>query len=242
MKHHLNLRLLALTGCALAPLALQAQSKAWTFDASLYGLAAGMSGNLTVKGVPADVDVGFDDVLNHLEFGAMGSLRVGHDRWALTTDVIYMGLGATKGPASADVDQWMVEPALSYRICPGFEALAGARYNNLSVELNRAGPVGNLHLNSGTQDWWDPIVGARLRLPFAGSFSFNVRGDIGGFGVGSDLTWQAFPYLSWQFAKWGSLEAGYRWLFNDYESGSGTSQFRYDILTQGPQFGLTFHF
>jgi hypothetical protein len=69
-----------------------------------------------------------------------------------------------------------------------------------------------------------------------------VRGDGGGFGVGSDLTWQAFPYFGWQFAKWGSLQAGYRWLYMDYETGSGTRQFKYDMLNQGPQLGFTLHF
>ena len=95
---------------------------------------------------------------------------------------------------------------------------------------------------SGTQDWWDPIVGTNLRLPLGGKFSLNVRGDVGGFGASSDLTWQAFPYLSWQFAKWGSLQAGYRWMYVDYETGSGASRFKYDIMTQGPQLGFTLHF
>ena len=42
--------------------------------------------------------------------------------------------------------------------------------------------------------------------------------------------------------KWGSLQAGYRWVYVDYETGSGTSRFRYDVLTQGPQLGFTLHF
>jgi hypothetical protein len=28
----------------------------------------------------------------------------------------------------------------------------------------------------------------------------------------------------------------------DYEDGSGTEQFNYDVLTQGPQVGITAHF
>ena len=66
--------------------------------------------------------------------------------------------------------------------------------------------------------------------------------DVGGFGAGSDLTWQAYPYLNWRFAKWGSAQLGYRWLGTDYETGSGGSKFRYDAIVQGPQIGLTFHF
>jgi len=210
----------------------------WTFDVSLYGLAAGMSGDVTVRGVPADVDFGFDKVWDNLDFAAMGKVRVGYDRWALTTDVVYMGLSASKNSLTVDMDQWVVEPTLSYTVCKGFEALAGARYNNLNAEIR--GPLGRNP--SGTQEWWDPIVGANLSLPLGKQFSFNVRGDLGGFGVSSDLTWQAFPYFGWRFAQWGSLQAGYRWVDTDYETGSGANRFKYDILTSGPQVGLTFHF
>ena len=56
------------------------------------------------------------------------------------------------------------------------------------------------------------------------------------------LTWQVFPYLSWQFTKWGSLQVGYRWLDMNYETGSGASRFKYDMLNQGAQIGFTFHF
>ena len=56
------------------------------------------------------------------------------------------------------------------------------------------------------------------------------------------MTWQAFPYFGWQFAQWGSLQLGYRWLYMDYETGSGADRFKYDMLIQGPQIGLTFNF
>jgi len=214
------------------------ENKDWTFDFSLYGLAAGMSGEVGVGPANANVDFGFDKVVDNLEFAMMGKVRVGYDRWALTTDVIYMGLGASRNGASVDLDQWMVEPTLSYRVCKYCEVLAGVRYNNVSAEIR--GPLGRNP--SGTQDWWDPIIGANLSLPLGKGFGFNVRGDIGGFGVGSDFAWQAFPYFTWQFAKWGSLQAGYRWMSMDYETGSGASQFKYDMLIQGPQLGFTFHF
>ena len=143
-----------------------------------------------------------------------------------------------KDPFSLQVKQWMVLPALEYRVHRQITLFAGAQYNNLSIEFN--GPLG--FNPSGTQDWWDPILGTQLSLPLGKHFSLNVRGDLGGFGLGSDLTWQAFPYVSWQFTKWGSLQLGYRWIYADYETGSGLSRFKYDVLTHGPQLGVTFSF
>jgi hypothetical protein len=241
MKHKI-LFTLALAAALLPPALRADETNKWTCDVTLYGLAAGMSGDVTVRGIPADVDIGFDKIWDNLEFGAMGKVRVGYERWALTTDVIYMALGASKNGVSADLDQWVVEPTLSYAFCKEFELLAGTRYNNLSGEIRGPGVLPTPRIPTGTQDWWDPIVGTNLRLPLGRNFSFNVRGDVGGFGVGSDFTWQAFPWFGWQFAKWGSLQAGYRWVYSDYETGSGTGKFKYDILTQGPQLGLTFHF
>ncbi len=238
MRHIARLSLL--TAALLAPpVARAGGADKWTFDVSLYGLAAGMSGDVAVKGIPADVDFGFDKVWDNLDFAMMGKVRVGYDRWALNADVVYMDLAASRNGRTVELEQWMVEPSLSYTLCKGFEALAGVRYNNLNAAIS-GGPLGRNP--SGTQDWWDPIVGATLRLPLGKSFSFNVRGDIGGFGVGSDLTWQAFPHFDWRFTKWGSVQLGYRWLYMDYETGSGASLFKYDLLNQGPQLGFTFHF
>ena len=172
----------------------------------------------------------------------MGTVRVGYGPWALTAEGLYMGLRGTKNGVTAELDQWMVEPTLSYRVSKYFEPLAGVRYNHLSGELRGPGILPTPVMPTGTQDWWDPIVGANLSLPLGKRFSLNLRGDVGGFGVGSDLTWQVFPYLDWQFAKWGSLQLGYRWLYMDYETGSGASRFKYDMLNQGAQLGFTFHF
>jgi hypothetical protein len=38
---------------------------------------------------------------------------------------------------------------------------------------------------SGSVDWGDPVVGARLRCAIAPGHSFSLRGDVGGFGLGS---------------------------------------------------------
>jgi len=232
--------LLALALAAtLLPAALRAEDpNPWTLDVSLYGVAASMSGTAGLGPIDADVDVGFDKILDNLNFGAMGAVRVGYDRWAVSTDVIYMDVEGSEGSFNAKVQQWMVQPQLEYRICEHFGLYAGARYNSIDLELD--GPLG---VNpSNTESWWDPVVGARVSLPLGNKFTFNVSGDVGGFGVGSDLTWQAFPYFSWQFTRWGSLQVGYRLLYTDYENGSGLNRFKYDILTHGPQLGVTFHF
>jgi hypothetical protein len=221
---------------AVFPASVRAQDDRWTVDLSVFLLGAGMDGTIGVAGNEADIDVSFGDVVENLEMGGMGSLRAARGRWASTTEIIYMGLGGSNGPFAADLDQWNVEPSASFRVSDRFETIVGARYTNLSTEIR--GPFGRNP--SGTVDWWDPIIGARLMLPMGEAWTFNLRGDVGGFGVGSDFAWQVFPYVSWQFGERASMQAGYRALSIDYDDGSGPSEFEYDIVTQGAQLGVTF--
>jgi hypothetical protein len=170
----------------------------------------------------------------------MGTLRAAKGPWAVTTDVIYMGLAKTsKNGIEVDLDQWMVEPTLSYRVNPKFEVLAGARYNSITGQITL--PVGSPSIiKTGTQSWCDAIVGGKFSERFAKDWSFDFRFDVGG--LSSDVTWQMYPAFNWHFSPTGLLQMGYRWLYTDYSNGSGISQFHYQVMTDGPQIGLTFRF
>jgi hypothetical protein len=232
----LSLVLLGFTSATLAD-----ETNHWRLDTALNLFLAGMSGDVTVRGQPAQVDASFGEIFDHLEAAAAGRVTVGYDRWCLSTEFSYMRLITSVPAASVEVKQWLVEPSVGYQFSQFIEGFAGARYNNIDGTVNFHGPLGLVR--GGTQDWWDPIIGAQLSLPLVGKkLTFDGRFDVGGFGVGSDFTWQAYPYLNWRFAKWGSAQLGYRWLGTDYETGSGANKFRYDVVVQGPQIGLTFHF
>jgi hypothetical protein len=212
----------------------------WRFDASLNLFLAGMSGDLAVKGIPASVDADFADIAKQLDFAAAGRLTLGYDEWSFSTEFSYLKLSASGSAGSVEQKQWLVEPSVGYRFCDYLEGFAGARYNSIEASLDLNLPPGQVR--GGTQDWWDPIVGVNLSLPLSGKkLTFDGRFDVGGFGAGSDITWQAFPYFNWRFAKSASLQVGYRWLGTDYETGSGANRFRYDVVLAGPQIGLTIH-
>ncbi len=70
----------------------------------------------------------------------------------------------------------------------------------------------------------------------------NLRGDIGGFGVGSDFAWQAIATLRWQFSPRTGVGLAYRHLDMDYEDGKGANRFLYDVATSGPALGVVFTF
>jgi len=73
-------------------------------------------------------------------------------------------------------------------------------------------------------------------------FIYQFRADIGGFGLGSDLTWQIQAYAGYRFSKLFQITAGYRIMSIDYEKGSGQDRFLYDMNTFGPVLRLGFNF
>lgn len=87
-------------------------------------------------------------------------------------------------------------------------------------------------------DWFDPYVGFRARYNLNEKFYLTAKADIGGFGVGSDLTWTAEAALGWKVMRNLYSEIGYRAIGVDYEKDGLT----YDMITHGPQMtlGITF--
>ncbi len=138
----------------------------------------------------------------------------------------------------------------------GLDVLAGVRYFHTSVDLSYE-ITGAVNLppfglsqegsfavaRSGDIDWVDPIIGLRLRHDFAGGDRLQLRGDIGGFGAGSEFSWQLMAAYAHDFT-WGdsvfSLALGYRVLDVDYSTGSGLNQFDFNTTLHGPLLGLTF--
>jgi hypothetical protein len=108
----------------------------------------------------------------------------------------------------------------------------------LSSDLNVSG-VGTV---SGDQAWVDPIIGARYTTSLSKLWEFNSRFDIGGFGVGSDFTWNLVFLLGYRTSKSGQLLFGYRVLDVNRESGSGADFFKYDVTYSGPTLGYSFSF
>jgi len=137
------------------------------------------------------------------------------------------------------------------------DVLGGARYwwtqGKLSATATAVLNVGDLTLSGGraiakspSVDWVDPLVGVRLRHQFVPGLNLIVSGDVGGFDVGSRLSWQALAALNYDFYKlktvvWSGM-AGYRALYVDYLKGSGPTLFEYDMTLHGPILGVAARF
>lgn len=91
---------------------------------------------------------------------------------------------------------------------------------------------------SADKDWVDPIIGARAQWNIDDRWFLAGKGDVGGFGVESDFTWNLQASVGYKFNESVSLEVGYRYFDTDFSDG----RFTYDIAESGALIGLNFNF
>ncbi len=228
-----------LTSGAWTPAAAQVPSDEWDVTVAPYFMGAAMSGTTTVRGREVDVDVSASDIFSNLQFGAMGLVVARKGNWGLGGDAIWMALGTTVRNTNVDFNQGAFSFYGLRRLGSAADLTIGLRVNTLQGKLQFKALGVDV---SQDQTWVDPLVGLTLRSPSEHRVRLQVYTEIGGFGAGSDFTWQVFPTLGFKLSERFSLEVGYRWLDLDYEAGDGNERFAYDVLTQGPIGGFAFRF
>jgi len=219
------------------PAAAQTAGEGWDVSVMPYLMGAAMSGATTVRGAEVDVDLSASDIFSNLQFGAMGLVVARKGDWGFGSDLIWMALGTTVRNTNVDFNQGAFAFYGLRQLGPAADVTFGARINTLQGTLTFKGPDFEVSQN---KTWVDPIAGLTLRTTGDRPVQLRVYTEIGGFGLGSDFTWQVFPDVGIRLARIVSLEIGYRWLHIDYATGEGTNEFRYDVLTQGPVVGFGF--
>jgi hypothetical protein len=202
-------------------------------------MGAAMSGATTVRGTEVEIDLSASDIFSSLQFGAMGLVVARNGHWGFGADLIWMALGTTVRDTNVDFNQGAFAFYGLRELGPAADVTFGARVNTLQGALTFKGPDIEFRQD---KTWVDPIAGVTLRTPAGRPVQLRVYSEIGGFGLGSDFTWQVFPNVGIRLTRSASLELGYRWLDLDYASGEGTGEFRYDVLTQGPVVGFGLRF
>lgn len=236
-------------------------SEAWEFTIIPYLWAAGIDGDVTVKGIKTSTDLSFSDIFENLDFGGMARFEATKGRWGLFFDPTYMKLSADGkfGPrrgidVDVDIEMALVELGAFYRVFERplasesnrsvlLDVLGGGRYTHLKLGIDIDDPFGLLSADvDKSKDWIDPIIGGRIQVGLTEKLDLRIRADIGGFGIGSDFTWNLMATLGYSISERTTLWFGYRILDVDYDDGSGPNLFEYDINMSGPLAGLAITF
>ncbi len=221
-----------------------ASASGWETYVEPYMLFPNMSGTSGVGNLTGDVEVNTGDIFGALDFGAMLYLERHSPNWSYSLDTMYMNLGAETttpvGTVEFDLKQLGVMGAGYRRVAPWGEAMVGLTYNQLEMGVAGSGPLAADR--DGDKSWVDPYVGVRLMTPGERRWRFGFLGAVGGFGVGSQFAWQIYPQAGYRVSDLFEITGGFRALDMDYEAGSGSDEFTYDMTTYGGQIGGRFHF
>lgn len=247
MKRNLWACVIGLALFAAAASASAQEAKKWEFGlAPFYLWAANVEGDSTLGGRDRETKTEFGDIFDQLEGVFTGHFEALYEGKAgLLVDIVYLNIsGERESPTPflrLDSKTLVSEFAAYYRFGGernSFDVLGGLRYTKVEEDLEFERDLLPL---SGSRNLTDPIIGGRYNWKMAEKWLLQLYGDIGGFGVGSDLTWAATGRIDYQIWKHASISAGYRALSLEFEKGEGERRFDLGLLLHGPILGIKFH-
>lgn len=204
-------RFLVLAGLSVvAPGAGASAKEAWRAQVAPCLRGPGLEGDVQPgRAAPAvEVDRSLFDVLDDLDGAPFVNATARRGRLVLFGDFTWASLSEEKalsvpglpGAASAQarVAPTMFTLAAGYSVLAGEEMaldlLGGIRAWRVETELRV--PAVGLEV-SRTESWLDPILGTRARWQLTPDLSLIGYADVGAFGAGSELTWQAVATVNY---------------------------------------------
>lgn len=223
-----------------------ADEDGWSGQITLYAWGAGVGGDFTpfAGGPRIEFDASLGEVLEDLDVAFFATALARKGDFVLLTDLTYTqssreGLVPPGIPASGEVAIRSISLIGGKRFeasnATTIDLLAGARIWSLDGEV--AVPLAGVAL-APEESFVDPVVAVRFNSQIAPRLSLLAYGDVGGFGIGSDLTAQGVATLNYRVGKAVYLSAGYRHLTLDRET-SGAS---FEGSLSGPLAGATLAF
>lgn len=223
----------------------------FTFILSPYVWIPSVTGDvgLGTQGLPLNLDAG--DLLDVFELGGLVRGEVRHaSGWGVSADYIFANLGTgfdiLIGDADADIDAGILELAVIRRFESGADAIdvyAGIRRWDADVDVAFQTFLFSGNVAVGDQ-WTDPLVGVRYLHPVSPRWRLIAQGDVGGFGAGSEFSWNAALGVSYASSDHMQFQVVYRALNVDRESPAigGGSPVDIDLTIAGPLIGFAFRF
>jgi len=220
------------------------QKSGWEFELAPYLWTASLHSEVSAGPISAVSDVCFTDLVKHLNVGGMVRFEGRKDSWGFYVDGLGMALNdearARIGPfrlrglaTNVDVTLAIVEFGGFYRLGDSrrsFDVLAGGRYLYLGTDVS----VQPFIDRNSSSDLLDPVVGGRFRLALADRWLASLKADFGGFGVGTDLTWNITVLLGYMLTERATLAFGYRYF--------DLQKDQLDLILHGPMIGIAFTF
>ena len=249
MKNTLTILLIISFNCLIfgqnTPDNPQDNESNWEFDVTPYMWFSSLKGEVSFLNQSVPVDTEFKDIWDQLSFGFLLHGEAQNGPWTIMTDFVYLKLKEegnvknTSQTTKTETKQTIWELGGGYRLLQlqdylVLEGLVGIRYFGLAPEFN----INQQTVFDKSLDFVDPYIGLRFKTTsdkWINSASF----DVGGFGIGSEISWKLNLNVGYQFNDLLALNLGYQGYDVNYE---GEDAFKYDVFTGGFLTGLNFSF
>ena len=141
---------------------------------------------------------------------------------------------------------WNQELDISLRVAGTLTADVQADFKRLGLSVQRQvkRSAATAIARSGDLEWVDPFVGGRIRHQIAADKELMLEGDVGGFGAGSDFSWQLVGTYGFDVHCIETplhIVIGYRALSVDFSENGRFGKNALDFVEHGPVVGLRFH-
>jgi hypothetical protein len=245
--------LFAVTAATLLLAPSAAAQDGWTFRVTPYLWAMSTKGDGKLGPVPVNLDATTKQIVEGLDLSFESYVEASKGSLVLLTDThiskVHVDIPQAPPFTSGRFTnrQVIVASAVGRRMLTRYgliDAYGGFRYYNIDLQ---AVFDGFPFLFGQKGEWADPIVGGRILIPLKPKLFFALRGDVGGFNVGSKFAWMLQPTMTWQVKPKLGMLIGFRVLKVDRESGLGPTPFnanlfKYNVSHRGPGLGMTLSF
>lgn len=214
----------------------------WHFAISPYLWFPGVHGGIGAAGREVGIHASAGDLLSHFRFGLMGVVEPSYKRVVMPLDIVWVRLGDDRAltnlgtVANLKGSEFILTQKVGYRVIDRkmikIDGLAGFRYWHFGQSVSFT--TNSLNFSS-SQNWVDPLVGGRITGSLTPKLSVIVAGDVGGWGVGSQLDYQVVGLLGYRIKPALALQVGYRYLAVNYTNGGSFA----DVVSSGVMFGVT---
>ena len=232
----------------------------WTFRVTASVMAADVSGETeftagqTVGGNVIRGEIDYSNVYPDPQPLPFVDLAASNAEWSATIRGQYLSwddVALLANRTLIEESSWFLEADVSHSVGTRWAVFLGLRYFEFELSLQTVlnPPLPPLPAMVTNQSWVDPLAGAAFRYPLGERWELAGRGDIGGFGVGSELSWGLEATVLWKIGTHSGLVGGYRVFDVDFEE-ENTYSFpdgsqltvpdSYDTRTNGPTLGMTF--
>jgi hypothetical protein len=238
---------------ALLPLAVQAgETNDWSFDVAPYLWLANVSMETSLPDTGQGGSGQVQEFESELSGGFMMAAQVRYRSFGLLAQFNWLQLDTeakNPGPlySSGDLqsDYIYSTAAFTYalplegRLNGKFhaEVLAGALLWHVATDLDLdSGKLPGVE-SSNSETWAAPLVGLNLGYDLTRHWRLLARGTAGGF-IDSDIQWDVFGGVGYQFNHWCMATVGYRYLLNEHNN----DDFTVNTEAHGVLLGVVFGF